>query len=448
MPNKRQTAKKRQRELELKREEKRKEFEKQYHEKKERWEKYGLDSLYELDFLESFIGKKLDEWDSQQLKVPTGKYQDRKKILSTHQQKFVEYIQQLCPSVIEELRAFVPLFDKLFGENKDKYIDIFNRDKGEIFALDYSFNQTVNYSILRTKFLEFRPDRRKNFSYDYHWGEYRILFHFLYVLLVSSLTSEKKTKIALSTIEMLRSNLVIHRDYSGFPKDIDVDDASLLYSATLIICEEILINDEHKYFREDAKQKLTKFLQDISPTPETSIEAFIELQVELLNWAEAHKLKKDWLLRYAYFFLSQFSNNPNQKVSEIEIPALAVRSLVAPPFEFEFEGWVAGDEKKKDYEKRLRESFESAVTLYFHNAGVDLGLGEEGEVKKTTRPIDYDLLKLLVRKTVQNWNEEKIVELDYGIIDSLSTKKYFQNKVKYLKDELPRFKDFSLPYED
>ncbi len=100
--------------------------------------------------------------------------------------------------------------------------------------------------------------------------------------------------------------------------------------------------------------------------------------------------------------------------------------------------------RRKKYEKRLRESFKSAVEGYFQQVGNYFDLENK---TKITRPIDVDLVKPLVRKTVQSWSFEKIVELDYGILDSLATKKYFASKVKYLKEKLPQFEQFNLPYK-
>lgn len=91
---------------------------KSYITRKKDWKESGVDSWYEFDSFEEFVEKKLNKWDEQQLKIPTGKYQDRQKVISNYQQKFVEYIRQLCPKVIKELREFVPYFDSLLGRKK------------------------------------------------------------------------------------------------------------------------------------------------------------------------------------------------------------------------------------------------------------------------------------------------------------------------------------------
>lgn len=327
---------------ELEREKKRKEFEVQYYNQQKFWQELGSDWGLPVDSLEEFVERKLDEWEQQQLKIPMGKYRDEEKVRSTYQKKFIEYTRQLCPQVIEELREFVPYFDKLFDEQKDKYIDVFDRYKDEIFDLDSSLDNKINYSIIKDSFLRFRPNKHENWRFDFHWGEYRLLFHFLYFLFVPDESNEKRNAILQDTIKLLQDSLVIEREPLNLPDDFDESILqNYVISQSNKVIEDFFLNDEHKYFHEESKQKITKFLQDISPTPETNIADFIKLQIELLKWAERHNLQKDWLLRYAYFFLFQFSNNPNIKLEEIEILFLNVRSLSAYPFEFTFSGWLA-----------------------------------------------------------------------------------------------------------
>ena len=54
-------------------------------------------------------------------------------------------------------------------------------------------------------------------------------------------------------------------------------------------------------------------------------------------------------------------------------------------------------------------------------------------------------MKWLVRWTVQDWNVEKIVELDFDISNNIENKKKFTNKAKYIKAELPKFEQYDLP---
>lgn len=396
--------------------------------------------------LEEFVEKKLEEGKSQQIEIPTGKYRDEKRIVSTYQQKFVEYIRQLSPQVIEELREFVPYFDALLGGQKANYINIFARYKSEIFDLDYSFDGKINNSILKDTFLKYRPEKYKSFrpnknkpfkpgeykTYrdDYKWGEHRLMLQFLYLKCVPA-DEEKRREVRQGMLVLLRDNLAIPYDPLESPKEID---KSLLQKFIIIqsgkILEELLLNEEHNFFCEEAKPKIIKFLEGISPTPETSIEAFVELQIKLLKWAERHNLQKDWLLKYAYLFIWQFSNNPKLKITNIEIPILDVHSLKAYPFGFEFDGWDAGDEDIKDYKRRITESFQSALQRYFQNIGSQSDLRNTKRITKPTDP-DFESTKWLIA-----WNEgatkSEIAEI-------------FNRSTETIKDGIEELLQYALP---
>jgi hypothetical protein len=160
----------------------------------------------------------------------------------------------------------------------------------------------------------------------------------------------------------------------------------------------------------------------------------------LINWAERHNLQKDWLLRYAYFFISQFSNNPNVKLDDIEIVFLDIRSLEGHLFEFQFNGWNAGDEDKEDYEKRVRESFESELQRYFHIVSNHFDLDK---VTKITKPLSYDRVKWLVRWTVQGWSKEQILEEIDKEFQKQGVEKYYD--IRTIEIALRQFKEFDLP---
>jgi hypothetical protein len=289
------------REHQLRREEKTREFTEQFYVREKRWKELGLElSWRPFSSLEEFLKKELDKWEGEQLKIPTGKFRDTKKIVSTYQQKFLDCTRQLCPEVIEELQEFVPLFERLMGEQKDKYLNIFVPYKMEIFELDSLLDNKI-YLIIKDNFLRFRPNQHLNYRYDYKWGEHSLLLHFLYFLFEQKESTDKTDEILQETIQLLQNNLIIDRDYIKLP---DAFDESILQKYVIHesgrIIKELLSNDELEYFRESARQKLTKFLQDISPTPDLCIVDFIELKIGLLRWAERHNLHKDWLLRYVY----------------------------------------------------------------------------------------------------------------------------------------------------
>lgn len=254
---------------------------------------------------------------------------------------------------------------------------------------------------------------------------------------------EKKLEdeILQDTLELLLENLVFHRNFPKFPTQFDeVKLQNFRQNESERILKEFIINQKDSYFASTVNLRLPEILKKILTDDEPNVEAFIALNIKLLKWAKTHNLEKDWLLKYAYDFLKQFSNNPNMKVSEIQVGYLQARSLVAFPFEFKFNGWLAGDEEKETYEKRLRDSFESALWDYFQSAGNYLNLEK---IKKITKPLDYDRVKWLVRWTVQGWNKEQILEdIDKEFQEQVVEKCYDIRTVEYA---LQQFKKYNLP---
>lgn len=431
--------------------EKRKEFEAEYYDTKKLWEKIGFDKEFPLEPLEKHIESKSKEWLENQLKIPSGIYQDLNKICSEYQQKFMEYTCKLCPAMIEELRQFTSLFDELFGEKREKYSEIFNFYRQEIFDLNYSLGNEINYSIIDNRFLEFDPFRDNNFDYSFRWGEYRLLFNLLVCKLVSPDDSEKKKELYDEMLILVQEDLKFREGLSL--EGIDEGDLqNYIHKIALDIIEGLFFSDNYEYFFEQADRSLSEYLKHlfkenkqsyIEDEPEPNVEAFIKLQCELLNWTVRHNIGKDWVLRYAYYFLSEFSKNPDVKVSDIEVGFLQSRSLAAFPFEFRFNGWLAGDESREVYEQRLRESFEDNLARYFHETSNHLSLED---LTGKTRPKDYDLVKRLVRWTAQDWSIEKIVEIDFEIPDNIERNADFKKKVRYLEEELPKFEKYDLPY--
>lgn len=404
------------------------------------WKKDGWEQYFSIPEKEDWMRRKLKESESQQPLIISGKYQDREKIVSEYHQKFVEFIRQLSPNIIEELKTFVPLFDKLFGESKENYISLFNWYKVNIIQLNQSLDTVINSFIPHYQILQFRPFENRSFRHDYKWGENRVLLYFLYWLFKPT-DDEKEKEILQDVLKLLQKNLILQRSNPNFPTQYD---EAILQQFTENeserIFKEFIKNREDSYFTYDAKRRLPEMLKDMKIDAEPNIEAFILLQIELLKWAETHNLEKDWLLKYAYDFLQQFSNNPNLKGSEVEVGYLQVRSLAAFPFEFKFDGWVAGDEEKEKYENRLRESLESAVEGYFQQVGNYFDLENK---KKITRPANYDRVKWLVRWTVQGWSKEQILnEID----DELEKQGILKNyDIRTVELAFQQFTKYDLP---
>jgi hypothetical protein len=259
-------------------------------------------------------------------------------------------------------------------------------------------------------------------------------------MLVSiDLTDTERADIEIEAVELLSRVIELLPNQKFLVEESQKKE--IMTRVCQIVLKEALSENRVRDFTKVVEQTLSSFLKDLSDKPDTS--SFIRLQYHLLNWQAKHNLNKDWLLRYAYYFVSTFRTNSKIDVKEITIPTLHIQSLVSDYFRFEFERWNAGDEEREKYEERLREVFESGITEFFDQTSKHLGLEK---IKRITKKIDYDRVKSLVRWTVQGWTIEKIVENDDQIVDNITNKYSFSRRVRYLRAELPKFDEFNLPY--
>ncbi|CAN5564056.1 hypothetical protein BH10ACI1_BH10ACI1_10840 [soil metagenome] len=425
--------------------EKRKEFEAEYYEKQRRDKELGWDKVFPLPPLDQYIERESKEWSDKQIKVPSGMYQDWMKVCSEYQQKFIKYVCKYCPKVFDELRQFVTLFNEVFGKKNECHNLIFDPYQTEIIELNSSLISDIKNLIVENKYLDFKPYRINDFDNSFRWGENRLLFNLLARKLVSPDDSEKKKELLDDIFGMIQKDLKLAYHLRNEKIDEDVL-KPYISNISFDIVEGLLFGDGIKYFNNQANDSITRYLKHIlkgneqnynSDEIEPNINAFIKLQCELLNWAVRHNLGKDWVLRYAYYFLSKFSEDANVKVSEMGIYFLQARSLAADPFEFKFNGWLAGDESREDYEQRLREQFETELKNYFNHIHQWLGLDKQ---KRPTRPKDYDRVKWLVRWTVQNWSKDDIL---YEI--SLSDSETKVSDISSIDKAFREFKKYDLP---
>lgn len=403
------TVKQRNLELAKEREVKRREFVKEHREMRKVAKEFGWPGR--LSNQESFVNRKLEEWDRAQLKVPSGKYQDRSKIDSEYQRHFAKFIQECRPEVFEKLRPLTHYFDELFADDREKFLLVFDRYKTEfLFNLQSSLESSINYSLIEIWYLTFRSHGRdwRDYRYDYQIGENQGVFLFLRLLLTFGTRPEQRARNFGDAVKYVQDHLFFELPESRFPDNFDpslVPGFISLEARKAVL--QLVENSPENYFYDSAKRRLGEFLKEFCNGDEAKIEAFVELQVELFAWARKYHLEKDWLLRYAYFILSRFSETPAIQVSEIEIPQLQAFSLYGGQFELKFDGWFPGFEEKDEYEKRLRAAFEEEVTRYFHNAVVQLNLDQ---MKKETSPRNYDRVKWLVRWTVNEWELDEILK--------------------------------------
>lgn len=370
--------------------EKRAEFESLCIQEEKFWVEYGFDKRFPFD-RDECVERKLKEWKQTLRRVPTGKYQDPAQVRAEYQQKFIWQIQQLAPHVLEELRNLVPLFQDFFGSHGDKYNTIFNRYKEEFLHLDERFTGVVS-AALDSRYLSFRSDRRE-FRVDFLWGEYETLLRILLFLYARDPQSTEERK--REALRSLRSGIAVN--WYLIPDNFDHAIVNNYSEDQAVLALSQLIDPAFDpFFLETSETQIKQFFAEIFGEESPHIRSFLDLQVSLLTWCHQYALEKDWILRYAYYFLLTFSSDPKIKVAEMDIPYLQIWSLMAQPFEFKFESWLIWKERKEDYEKRLRNEFETELTNHFHNVSVGLRLDEQ---KRRTKPPDFARLKWLVYAT-------------------------------------------------
>jgi hypothetical protein len=395
---------------------------------------WGLSSKKE------WVDQKLRLWEGSYPKKPFGKYQDLERITARYQQTFVLEIQKGCPEVLEELRQIVPDFVEAFGPDGANFNKLLDRERGQLLDFDFSFEQRVNW-ILQTPGVEFRPLRSVHFRYDHPWGEYRLPLTLLLLSTVRTNTAERTAEFLEYSVDVIAKGIVIRHDrLPEVWRTVDQNHLKRLFASHVV--ERLVVGAEQEDFIDIGQRSLVQFLTGIVSHPEVS--SFLQFIIPLLEWLDRHRLNKDWLLRYALFLVRRMSEAADTKLSDMEIPLRDVASLRAYPFEFKFDGWNAGEERRQDYERRLRNSFDESLNHYFHHVHSFLELDE---IKRVTIPLKYDRVKWLVRWTVQGKSKQQIIEeIEADIQAALGKEKYID--ISTIDKAFRQFQKFDLPVRD
>ena len=388
--------------------------------------------------LEEYVSRKLDEVEQRRVRIPTGKYQDPQKLQAEYQQKFFLYIQELCPEVIDELRELLPNFIHVFGEDSGKYNEIFHSHKMELFDLDYSLENSINHLLAGLRGIRFNEDKSNTYRYDYPWGEYSLVLNIMFLLLVGDATETQRERSIAGIVAMLGDRLAIDWDVVGVEENAR---EQFQKDFAFRVLEWLLASGECVELGREGTAKITKFLEGITPADPQMVISFLRLIIPILEWAQKNRIEKTWVLRYALYFLQSFQASPAMQISDLKILSLDVRSLAAFPFEFRFPGWLAGDERREDYEHKLVGRFKIELTHYFDYAHSYLELDK---VKRVTATVKYERVKWLVRRRVQGWSRAQIIrEIDSDSEEKNGRESYIDESS--LDKAFQQFRQYDLP---
>ena len=318
MPRKK-SVKKLLEEREIAREIRKKELEAEYDEQENIARNHGVESLRLFQKLKPtkkwYIDRGLEKWDEEEPVIVMGRFQNNIKALSTFQQRFIDCVRTCFPSVIEDLKEFVPYFDRFFGENRNVYDCIFDWNGIELWSANEGLETGISTEI--RKFLETRkiftpliylsPYRVENLEDDFRLGQYRLLFEFLDLSIQRENVLNKSDIDADTAFESLRKKIEFSNAQALPPNN---DHELFLDEVGKVLLQKYIDSPVFPDFVGEAKRSLQQSFQSVSPDAELDIDTFIKLHLGILKWAEKYDLEKDWILKYAYFFLSKFSIDP------------------------------------------------------------------------------------------------------------------------------------------
>ncbi len=278
---------------------------------------------------DEWISSQLDEWDEQQIKIPTGRYKDSLKIKSLYQQRFTGYLIDSRPGIVEELKDFVPYFKNLFAQPLGDCVSVFAEIKFNLQPILLAFREDLFDN-------EFQP-----LDKDFQWGDFFPLLYFI-------------------EVDFIKSN---HPELAENFRDF------------------IKVSENHSRSIEQAKTIIIQRFTDISPNAEKHVFDFAYLMASLIHWAEKHNLNKDWLINYAIYFIFQFAFKDAQTVNDLKVHPLNATSLPTADFTLEARGWIPNAEDKEEYEIGIIEYLKEKLAEYFDGNFHYLGLDKQTKTR-------------------------------------------------------------------
>lgn len=333
------------------------------------------------------------DWDIAAEPEVSGKYRDEGLLRSKYQQLFVVGSRALEPGKWQELNEMLPLAKKIFVDWEIGLETFFNFRFGRL-AVAYRHLAEQVPAIIEGMVkkpnsehynVQFRIRRPNWIDHSFLWGSLRAVLYLAYLNRRSE-KAGKEYELFLSSAEAaVREHLLVSRKSGrASPKRTKAENALADETAAAIVSSVI---SETSRAAESCRSAISRNI-DRDGRPE--VDTFIELMVRLIAWADRNEFTRDWLIRYALWYLFVASRKNGKDAMSAPVPAFQERSLETQPFDFQFDQWFPGVEEKKSYEKRITDEFKAHLDDFFRRHGRSLKLDQSrrDSVKAVTKGID------------------------------------------------------------
>ncbi len=352
---------------------------------------------------EEYVEEGIEKWEREQPIVVSGRYRDEKRISNSHKNKFVEFTRACRPDIFAHLLDLKAPFRIVFGGKRLAFERMFDWHLvSELVSPDYSLDREIwsvldelcNRHGLTLPRFEVRPNKHNLQDYSHRWGNFRLLID------VALLQTMRRRGDAIEN-QLLRTRSLVkscfHFPTLANPSSGEID--QYLEVLSKVVTLELI--DRSSYTISTTRRIVGTIIDSDS---EEIVDAFLDFVVSILDWSEKYGLEKDWLLRYACWFLDHACQDEAADIMTVPVPILLEPSLYTDTFEFKFDEWYPGSESREDYEVRINRAFGEALDNFFqyHGRSLNLDRSRDDSVKAVTRPIDpgFEAVRWLIA-----WNE-------------------------------------------
>lgn len=357
---------------------------------------------------DAFIELRVEEFERNRDIEVSGKYRDDLRTSNAHKKAFVELSRIINPAQWRELTSLSSLFKAAVTNtwwSNDLAIES-RMLRGLVVADQLLENEIASFvrklgALLEPQHIDIqvRTKWSQNPDFQFKWGIIKEILYLAYLKQLPDHADSRHNKFLHLTQQAIKERLMISRVCDDGSGHEFADLEAILPKIAEWVVTFILACESHS-----VKRCCSELSTMIKSDEESVVNSLLELIVRLIFWAEENCLSKDWLIRYALWFLDTATREEGGDPMVADVPFLQGRSLETETFYFQFKPWFPGEESKEDYESRLDEAFMAAKRRFFRDNGQRLSLdrSKAGGAKSVTKPGDpeFESLRWLIA-----WNE-------------------------------------------